>query len=82
VAGHDARAEPSRVNVERLTNIRSRRRSQTGAAGCAGGARRDPIEKMLAEWPRDRVLFVCAEAGAALPIAEAMVAHKGRRPVS
>jgi 16S rRNA (uracil1498-N3)-methyltransferase len=36
------------------------------------------LEKMLAEWPRERVLFVCAEAGDALPIAEALVAHKGK----
>ena len=35
------------------------------------------LDRMLAEWPRERMLFVCAEAGEALPIAQAMMTHQG-----
>jgi 16S rRNA (uracil1498-N3)-methyltransferase len=71
------RAEPSRVNIERLTNIAIEAAEQTERLDVPTVREAVHLDKMLAEWPRDRVLFVCAEAGAAMPIAEAMVAHKG-----
>jgi 16S rRNA (uracil1498-N3)-methyltransferase len=36
------------------------------------------LEMMLLGWPQDRTLFVCAEAGDAIPIAEAAARHKGK----
>jgi 16S rRNA (uracil1498-N3)-methyltransferase len=71
------RAEPSRVNTERLTNIAIEAAEQTERLDVPAVREAIQLDKMLAEWPRDRVLFVCAEAGEALPVAEAMTAHKG-----
>ncbi|MDB5396097.1 MAG: rRNA methyltransferase [Rhodospirillales bacterium] len=71
------RAEPSRVNIERLTNIAVEAAEQTERLDIPVVRDATQLDKMLAEWPRDRKLFVCAEAGEALPVAEAMVAHKG-----
>jgi 16S rRNA (uracil1498-N3)-methyltransferase len=71
------RAEPSRVNIERLTNIAIEAAEQTERLDIPAVRDAVQLDKMLAEWPRERVLFVCAEAGAARPIAEAVAAHKG-----
>ena len=70
------RAEPSRVNVERLTNIAVEAAEQTERLDIPVVRDALQLDKMLAEWPRERILFVCAEAGNALPIAEAVTAHK------
>jgi 16S rRNA (uracil1498-N3)-methyltransferase len=69
------RAEPSRVNMERMTNIAIEAAEQTERLDVP--AVREPVQldKMLAQWPPERILFVCAEAGEALPIAEAITAH-------
>lgn len=72
------RAEPSRVNTERLTNIAIEAAEQTERLDIPVVREAVQLDKMLAEWPRERTLFVCAEAGEALPIAEAMAAHKGK----
>ena len=70
------RAEPSRVNTERLTNIAIEAAEQTERLDVPVVRDAVQLDKMLAEWPRGRTLFVCAEAGEAVPIAEAMVAHR------
>lgn len=36
------------------------------------------LERALAGWPAERVLFLCAESGGASPIVEAVRAHAGR----
>jgi 16S rRNA (uracil1498-N3)-methyltransferase len=72
------RAEPSRVNTERLTNIAIEAAEQTERLDIPEIREPVQLEKMLTAWPRERILFVCAEAGQALPIAEAAVAHKGK----
>jgi 16S rRNA (uracil1498-N3)-methyltransferase len=72
------RAEPARVNVERLTNIAIEAAEQTERLDVPVVRNALQLEKMLQEWPRERTLFVCAEAGAALPIADAVLAHRGR----
>ena len=72
------RAEPSRVNGERMTNIAIEAAEQTERLDIPAVRDAMQLDKMLAEWPRERTLFVCAEAGEALPIAEAIVAHKGK----
>lgn len=71
------RAEASRVNTERLTNIAIEAAEQAERLDVPAVRDAVQLEKMLAEWPRDRMLFVCAEAGAARPIAEAVTAHRG-----
>jgi 16S rRNA (uracil1498-N3)-methyltransferase len=72
------RAGPSRVNTERLTNIAIEAAEQTERLDVPAVRDAVQLDRMLAEWPRERTLFVCAEAGEVLPIAEAMVAHKGK----
>jgi 16S rRNA (uracil1498-N3)-methyltransferase len=72
------RAEPLRVNTERLTNIAIEAAEQTERLDIPEVREPVQLEKMLAAWPRERTLFVCAEAGQALPIAEAVVAHQGK----
>ena len=72
------RAEPSRVNGERMTNIAIEAAEQTERLDIPAVRDAMQLDKMLAEWPRERSLFVSAEAGEALPIAEAIVAHKGK----
>ena len=72
------RAEPTRVNTERLTNIAIEAAEQTERLDIPEVREAVSLDRLLANWPQDRVLFVCAEAGEALPIAEAARAHKGR----
>jgi 16S rRNA (uracil1498-N3)-methyltransferase len=71
------RAEPSRVNTERLTNIAIEAAEQTERLDIPAVREAVRLDRMLTEWPPERPLFVAAEAGEALPIAEAMLAHKG-----
>jgi 16S rRNA (uracil1498-N3)-methyltransferase len=70
------RAEASRVNIERLANIAIEAAEQTERLDVPEVREAIQFDKMLAEWPPERTLFVCAEAGAALPIAAAVTAHK------
>ena len=72
------RAEPSRVNTERLANIAIEAAEQTERLDIPEVREPVQLEKMLAAWPAERTLFVCAEAGQALPIAEACAQHKGK----
>lgn len=65
----------TRVNVERL-----RANAIEAAEQCerlSAPIVRDVVtlDKLLGEWPRDRRLLLCAEAGAATPIADALQAH-------
>lgn len=72
------RAEPQRVNRERLSNIAIEAAEQTERLDVPVVREATQLDRMLRDWPAERVLFVCAEAGAARPIAEAAEAHKGR----
>jgi 16S rRNA (uracil1498-N3)-methyltransferase len=71
------RAEPSRVNVVRLTNIAIEAAEQTERLDVPEV--RDPVslDRLLEVWPARRTLFVCAEAGAAQPIAQAVAENSG-----
>lgn len=65
----------TRVNVERL-----RANAIEAAEQCerlSAPVVRDAVtlDKLLGEWPRDRRLLLCAEAGSATPIADALQAH-------
>jgi 16S rRNA (uracil1498-N3)-methyltransferase len=72
------RSEPTRVNTERLTNIAIEAAEQTERLDIPEVREAVTLDRLLAGWPQDRTLFVCAEAGEALPIAEAALKHKGR----
>jgi len=72
------RSEPMRVNIERLTNIAIEAAEQTERLDIPEVREAASLDRLLSEWPRDRVLFVCAEAGNASPIAPAIQEHTGR----
>jgi 16S rRNA (uracil1498-N3)-methyltransferase len=72
------RAEPSRVNIERLTNIAIEAAEQTERLDIPEIREALTFDRLIAGWPPERILFVCAEAGAAEPIAEAVMSRKGR----
>jgi 16S rRNA (uracil1498-N3)-methyltransferase len=72
------RAEAARVNTERLTNIAIEAAEQTERLDVPEVREAVTLDKLLAGWPPERTLFVCAEAGEALPIAEAALKHKGK----
>jgi 16S rRNA (uracil1498-N3)-methyltransferase len=71
------RAEASRVNVERLTHIAVEAAEQTERLDIPEVRDAMPFDRFLSAWPAGRTLFVCAEAGAAQPIAEAVRGKAG-----
>ena len=72
------RSEPTRVNVERLTNIAIEAAEQSERLDVPQVRLPVPLERLIQEWPAERPLFVCAEAGAARPIAMAAQEFAGR----
>jgi 16S rRNA (uracil1498-N3)-methyltransferase len=72
------RSEPQRVNTERLANIAIEAAEQTERLDIPEVREAVNLDRLLSEWPRDRILFVCAEAGDAQPIAAAIRAAAGR----
>jgi 16S rRNA (uracil1498-N3)-methyltransferase len=72
------RAEPSRVNIERLRNIAIEAAEQTERIDVPVVEEPRALARLLEEWPPDRVLFACAEAGDAEPIAGAVEARRNR----
>ena len=64
-----------RVNVERLRAIAIEAAEQCERLSVPDVAAPVSLEKLLAQWPPQRRLLLCAEAGAAQPIAEALQAH-------
>ena len=73
------RADAQRVNTERLSAIAIEAAEQTERLDVPEIRAPVPFDKLIAAWPDDRTLFVCAEAGAAVPIAEAARAGIGRK---
>ncbi len=72
------RSEASRVNIERLANIAVEAAEQTERLDIPEVREAVPFERFLDQWPAERTLFACAEAGAAVPIADAIL---GRRQI-
>ena len=72
------RAEPQRVNTERLTAIAIEASEQTERLDIPEIRELLDFDRLIASWPEERTLFVCAEAGTAVPIAEAVRAGIGR----
>jgi 16S rRNA (uracil1498-N3)-methyltransferase len=71
------RAEPSRVNVERLSNIAIEAAEQTERLDIPEIRQPVSLDRLIESWPSDRTLFVCAEAGPAEPLAAAAQARAG-----
>jgi len=70
------RAEAARVNTERLASIAVEAAEQAERLDVPEVREAVTLDRLLAGWPKDRTLLVCAEAGEALPIAEAALKYK------
>jgi 16S rRNA (uracil1498-N3)-methyltransferase len=64
-----------RVNAERLQSIAIEAAEQCERLTVPEVMMPVSLAKLLSEWPQDRRLMLCAEAGDARPIAEALVAY-------
>jgi 16S rRNA (uracil1498-N3)-methyltransferase len=64
-----------RVNLDRLGTIAAEAAEQCERLSVPQVRPPVTLGKLLAEWPAERRLLLCAEAGAARPIAEALRAH-------
>ena len=67
----------TRVNGERLAANAREAAEQCERLSVPTVAAPVKLEALLADWPAERRLFLCAEAGAARPIAEALLAEAG-----
>jgi 16S rRNA (uracil1498-N3)-methyltransferase len=72
------RAEPMRVNIERLANIAIEAAEQAERLDIPAVEEPRTLDRLLAGWPEERALFACAEAGEAEPIADAVASRRDR----
>ncbi|WP_051341561.1 16S rRNA (uracil(1498)-N(3))-methyltransferase [Azospirillum halopraeferens] len=72
------RTDPHRVNLDRLRANAVEAAEQCERLTVPELAEPVPLDRALAGWPADRVLFFCAESGSAIPVAEAVRAHATR----
>ncbi|MGQ0674879.1 MAG: 16S rRNA (uracil(1498)-N(3))-methyltransferase [Rhodospirillales bacterium] len=68
------------TSVERVNLNRLRANAIEAAQQCGGLSAPDlraavPLERALEDWPRDRLLYLCAEKGTAEPLDEAAARH-------
>jgi len=68
------RTAVSRVNLDRLAANAREAAEQCGRLGVPEVREPLALPALLADWPADRRLLLCAESGTALPIAEALTA--------
>ena len=66
-----------RVNLDRLGTIATEAAEQCERLTVPRVQPPVPLEKLMADWLPQRLLLLCAEAGAARPIAEALLPHRG-----
>jgi len=66
------RTNAHRVGLERLRAIATEAAEQTGRMDVPEVAEPTTLAKVLADWPQDRRLMFCDEAGDALPVGEAL----------
>ena len=71
----------SRVNVERLAAHVMEAAEQTERLDLPEVAEPRRLSELLESWPADRRIILCAEAGAAAPIAEALAGLPARGPL-
>jgi 16S rRNA (uracil1498-N3)-methyltransferase len=72
------RTDAQRVNVERLRANAVEAAEQCERLDVPVVREPLPLDRILAEWPEGRTLFVCAEAGEAVAAAEAFAARAGQ----
>ncbi len=70
--------DPNRVNLDRLRANAIEAAEQCERLTVPELPEPLPLAKALAQWPDDRVLFLCRESGAAQPITQALPAYAGR----
>ncbi|CAO3417000.1 16S rRNA (uracil(1498)-N(3))-methyltransferase [Azospirillum doebereinerae] len=66
------RTDPNRVNMDRLRANAIEAAEQCERLTVPELADPVPLARALADWPAERTLYLCAEAGIARPVAEAM----------
>ncbi len=71
------RSEPTRVYIERLSNSAIEAAEETERLDIPEVRAAIALDRLLQDWPARRTLFVCAEAGQATPIADAVAARRG-----
>jgi 16S rRNA (uracil1498-N3)-methyltransferase len=69
-----ARTQPERLNRERLQALAIAAAEQSERLSVPEIRTPEPLDKLLADWPRQRQLIVCDETGAGMPIAAALEA--------
>jgi len=72
------RANVGHANIARLAAIATEAAEQTGRLDVPDIFRPEPLTSLLADWPADRRLMFCDEAGDAPPALEALVRAEGR----
>ncbi|HEY5105555.1 MAG TPA: 16S rRNA (uracil(1498)-N(3))-methyltransferase [Caulobacteraceae bacterium] len=72
------RTNPSRINLARLTAIAIEAAEQTGRLDVPAVLAPRRLDQLLADWPGDRKLMFCDEAGEAAGAMEALCAAAGR----
>ncbi|AWK86536.1 16S rRNA (uracil(1498)-N(3))-methyltransferase [Azospirillum thermophilum] len=75
------RTDPNRVNLDRLRAHAVEASEQCERLTVPDLSEPVPLSRALADWPEGRTLFLCAESGAARPVAEAM-RERGRGPAA
>jgi 16S rRNA (uracil1498-N3)-methyltransferase len=71
------RTNADRTRVERLQAIAIEAAEQTGRLDVPGVAAPEKLEQLLAQWPAERPLMFCDEAGEAPPALEALAGRAG-----
>ena len=74
------RTNASRVGLERLRAIATEAAEQTGRLDVPEILEPAPLSRVLADWPADRRLMFCDEAGDARPAAEALAGEAPNGP--
>lgn len=73
------RTNAQRVNLDRLRANAVEAAEQSERLSVPEIREPVSLEKALAGWPADRILFVCAETGKVRPIAEAVCAYRNKK---
>jgi 16S rRNA (uracil1498-N3)-methyltransferase len=67
------RTQPEHLNSQRLRALAIAAAEQSGRLSVPEIHPAEPLDRVLAEWPRGRHMVVCDESGAGPPIAEALM---------
>ncbi|MDF1747325.1 MAG: 16S rRNA (uracil(1498)-N(3))-methyltransferase [Alphaproteobacteria bacterium] len=70
------RTQSERVKTDRLRATAIEAAEQSERLDVPEISEPERLDRLILEWPKERLLFVCAEAGKAVPLAEAAQARK------